>query len=414
MNKCDKLFLEAFKASLENKKVEWDFEITPDEWILLFRKAEIHHVLPLILEAVYACPAAAEVGANFFVPYKRKMMQQVMIQMRKTEEFLNLYRFLKSKGLHPLMVKGITCRQLYPCPDYRSSGDEDMLIKPREFKEAHKAMLEYGMETDVEDRNLKAQYEIPYVKKDAPLYIELHKSLFPPESEEYGELNEYFKDVHAKAITLNIQGEDILTMEYTENLFYLICHAFKHFLHSGFGIRQVSDMIMFANAYGKYIDWSKVLKNCEEISADKFAAALFKIGEKYLGFSPEQACYGECWKAIKIDEKPLLHDLLVGGIYGDSDMSRKHSSTLTLNAVKAQKSGKKIKTNVFRAIFPSRSSMTAKFPYLEKYPFLLPMAYVARIVKYQKESKSMSGNKASESIKIGNRRIELFKKYDII
>lgn len=414
MNKCDKLFLEAFKASLENKQVDWDFEIAPDEWVLLFQKAEIHQVLPLIFEAIYASPAAKAMGANFFMPYRRKMMQQVMLQIRKTEEFMNLYRYLRAKDLHPLMVKGITCRQLYPNPDYRSSSDEDMLIKPREFKEAHKAMIEYGMVTSVEDRNLKAQYEIPYVKSDAPLYIELHKSLFPPESEAYGELNDFFKDVHAKAISINVQGMDILMMEYTENLFYLICHAFKHFLHSGFGIRQVSDMMMFANAYGKYIDWTTVLQNCKEIHADKFAVALFKIGENYLGFSPEKACYGESWKAVSIDERPLLKDLLVGGIYGDSDMSRKHSSSLTLNAVQAQKSGKKVKTNVLKAIFPTMSSMTNKYPYLEKYPFLLPVAYGSRIVKYGKESKSMHGNKASESIKIGNQRIELFKRYDIL
>jgi len=275
-------------------------------------------------------------------------------------------------------------------------------------------MLEYGMEVEGGDCDYKAQYEITYVKKDAPLCIELHKSLFPPESEAYGELNEYFKDVHAKAVSINVQGMDILMMEYTENLFYLICHAFKHFLHSGFGIRQVSDMIMFANAYGRYIDWDAVLKNCKEIHADKFAAAIFKIGEKYLGFSVEESCYGDCWKAIQIDEKALLHDLLAGGIYGDSDMSRKHSSSLTLNAVQARKHGEKVKTNVWKAVFPDRNSMTVKYPYLEKYPILLPVAYGARIVKYGMESKNMQGNKASESIKIGNQRIELLKKYDII
>ena len=90
MTSVDKLLLEALKASLQNKKVTWDFEITPDEWVLLFRKAEIHQVLPLIFEAVFACPAAQAMGQNFFMPYRRKMMQQVMLQIRKTEEFMNL------------------------------------------------------------------------------------------------------------------------------------------------------------------------------------------------------------------------------------------------------------------------------------------------------------------------------------
>lgn len=414
MNKLNKLFLEAFRASLENKKVDWDFEITVEDWAWLFEQAEVHQILPLIFEAVFSCPAAQAADKAIFAHYKRKMMQQVMVQMHKTEQFLMFYDFLLEKGLHPLMVKGIVCRQLYPNPDYRSSSDEDMLIKPREFKEAHKAMLEYGMATNVPEHSLDAQYEVPYVKPQGMLYIELHKSLFPPESEAYGELNRFFKDIHAKATKVKVRDKEIITMQHTEHLFYLICHAFKHFLHSGFGIRQVSDIIMYANAFGNEIDWEKVLKNCKEIRADKFAAALFAIGEKYLVFDPEKACYGDAWRAMRVDPEPLLEDLLEGGIYGDSNMSRKHSSSITLNAVEAQKQGKKAKTNVLKAAFPGLSSMKGKYPYLEKYPFLLPVAYVARFVKYGKESKSMKGNKASESIKIGNKRIELLKEYDII
>ena len=90
--------------------------------------------------------------------------------------------------------------------------------------------------------------------------------------------------------------------------FYLICHAFKHFLHSGFGIRQVCDIILFANAYGDAIDWERVLKQCREIQADLFAAALFGIGEKYLTFDPERAHYTESWREIQVDETDEIID----------------------------------------------------------------------------------------------------------
>ena len=61
-----KLFLEALKASLTNEKVNWDFEIPMEVWQDLFRQAEVHKVLPLIFEAVYACPAARLPGVNVF------------------------------------------------------------------------------------------------------------------------------------------------------------------------------------------------------------------------------------------------------------------------------------------------------------------------------------------------------------
>lgn len=414
MNKLDQLFLEALRASVTNTKVEWEEELSAEEWQELFKKAAIHQILPLIFEAVYACPAAQKVDPAIFAPYKREMMKQVALQMYKTEEFLQLYQQLEEQGLHPLVVKGIVCRQLYPNPDYRSSSDEDVLIPPEEFRDAHQALLAYGMVSGEAEEKLDKVYEVPYGKPGSPIYIELHKSLFPKESEAYGELNQFFEQVHEEAKTVMVQGVAVRTMNSTMHLFYLICHAFKHFLHSGFGIRQVSDMVMFANVYGAEIDWNQILRQCQEIRADKFAAAVFKIGEKYLNFSVEASCMTEEWKQMDVEELPLLEDLLDSGIYGDSNMSRKHSSNLTLDAVGAKKQGKKVKTNVWKSIFPDFQSMKGKYSYLEKYPFLLPAAYVARVANYAKESRRMKGNKAADSIKIGNQRIDLLKKYEII
>lgn len=414
MNKCDQLLLEALKASLQNQKVDWDFDISPEEWMMLFRKAEIHQIFPMIYDAVFNCPAARAMDPNFFASFKRQIMQKVMYQVMKTDEFLKLYKYLNERDIYPAVVKGIICRQLYPNPDYRSSGDEDLLIDPSWFPKCHESMLEYGMEAAIEEERLMTEYEVPYGKKGSPISIELHKSLFPHDSEAYGELNQFFTNVHESAVTITVQGVNIKTLNYTDHLFYLICHAFKHFLHSGFGIRQVCDMVMFANAYGDKIDWHDVLEKCRMIYADQFAAALFKIGEKYLVFDSEKACYSKEWRDMIVDENALLQDLLMSGIFGDSDMSRKHSSMITLNAVKAQKEGKKTKSNVLRTIFPDLKSMKGKAPYLEKYPFLLPVAWVIRIMKYRKESQNIQGNKASESIKIGNQRIELLKQYGII
>ena len=62
---------------------------------------------------------------------------------------------------------------------------------------------------------LESVYEVPYGKKGSLIYIELHKSLFPPESEAYGDLNRFFANVHEDAIDIRIDGTDIRTMGYT-------------------------------------------------------------------------------------------------------------------------------------------------------------------------------------------------------
>lgn len=55
--------------------------------------------------------------------------------------------------------------------------------------------------------------------------------------------------------------------------------------------------------------------------------------------------------------------------------------------------------------------MQAKFDYLNKYPFLLPVAYVSRIIQYLKHNDTSQSKK---TVEIGNQRIQLLKKYGIM
>lgn len=59
---------------------------------------------------------------------KRQVMKQVMQQTVQTSEFMPLNQKLQAAGITPLVVKGIICRNLYPRPDHRRSGDGDVLI----------------------------------------------------------------------------------------------------------------------------------------------------------------------------------------------------------------------------------------------------------------------------------------------
>ena len=129
------------------------------------------------------------------------------------------------------------------CTEYSMSNRE------KDGKKIKQSLGTEQTECDMSEEELERIYEVPYGKKGSLIYIELHKSLFPPESDAYGDLNRFFENVYTDAIEIKIDNTDIRTMGYTDHLFYLICHAFKHFLHSGFGIRQVCDIILFANAY---------------------------------------------------------------------------------------------------------------------------------------------------------------------
>lgn len=388
-------------------------DISPEEWGEIFQLAEKQKVMPVIFECVHRglTPECRE--AVQFDRLKLQVRHKVLQQALRTEEFFRLNRYLYENGVRPLVVKGIICRSLYPYPDHRASADEDLLIAPEDFALCHSLLTEWGMSTAAVREEFEAAYEVPYRKKGSPLYIELHKSLFPQESEAYGDWNAFFDGVHERAIEEEIQGNTVYTFAHTDHFFYLVCHAFKHFLHSGFGIRQICDMIRYADVYEQDIDWQTVYRNCKQIRADKFVAAVFRIGAVYLDTDVVRGECLACFGDISVDERPMLEDLLAGGIYGSADLNRRHSSNMTLDAVIDQKKGKTTAVSVMKSVFPPAVKLTGRYPYLRKYPWLLPAAWADRLLVYHKESKTAVSS-AAEAVKIGHGRIRLLKIYGVI
>lgn len=408
MTGLERQFLHILKAAIQGQAAQMPEHLSQQDCRALLAMAQTHRVLPLFYEAVYTWDAFRDDPMH--AALRQQIRQQVLAQTLRTNDFLGLNNRLVSAGLTPLVVKGIICRDLYPYPDHRPSGDEDVLIPPAQLEKCRAIFEDYGLQTAEDPES----YEIPYRKPGSPLFIELHKSLFPPDSEAYGELNRLFTGVCDRAISLTVQGCQVWTMDPSDHLLYLICHAFKHFLHSGFGIRQLCDIILFANRYGKEIHWQWVMDGCRSIRAEKFAAALFQIGKKYLVFDPEKACYPAQWQQLSVDETAMLEDLLCGGLYGDNTMSRIHSSSITLDAVAAHKQGKKSKPSILLSAFPPAEKLYKRYPYLKEKPYLLPVAWGSRILTYRSQSRRNPDNSAADALKIGKNRVALMKQYEII
>ena len=98
----------------------------------------------------------------------------------------------------------------------------------------------------------------------------------------------------------------------------------------------------------------------------------------------------ERWQEIEIDETELLMELLQSGIYGGSTMSRRHSAKMTLDAAASMKKGKKAGNTVLSTAFPPAKTLESRYTYLKERPYLLPLAWTSRILKYQKETKTIA------------------------
>ena len=371
------------------------------DWPAIFTLANQQKLLPILFEAARKTPAAAE-NAALFAVIKQQVIGQVLNQTVRSTEFADLYHKLRAAGLHPIVVKGQLCSRLYPQTDHRISADDDLYIPDAEFMACHEQLLANGLTTDTPADELSTADEVSYTKKDSPLYIELHRHLFDSSEDAHDELNHFFTDLTP------VEIDGFLAMPPHEHLLYLILHAYKHFVRSGIGLRQFCDIGLWAREYHAEIDWQRLHDQCASVHAATFAAAAFRIAKDYLGINFDLPAP---WDG-SIDVEPLLHDTLCGGVYGSNDYTRLHSSTVTLNAVKASRTGEK--SSVLSTVFPKREYLERNYPYLKKRPYLLPVAWVQRIAHYASEKQSGADNSASGSIKLAKERIELMKEYGIM
>lgn len=371
------------------------------DWPAVFALAGQQKLLPIVFEAARKTPAAAE-NAALFAAVKQQVIGQVLNQTVRSAEFADLYHKLRAAGLHPIVVKGQLCSRLYPLKDHRISADDDIYIPDAEFMACHEQLLANGLRTGTPADELASADEVPYTKDGSPLYIELHRHLFDSAEDAHDELNHFFTDINP------VETDGFLAMPPHEHLLYVLLHAYKHFVRSGIGLRQFCDIGLWAREYHDEIDWQRLHEQCESVHAATFAAASFRIARDYLGIDFDLPTP---WDA-SIDVEPLLHDSLCGGVYGSNDLTRLHSSTVTLNAVKASRTGEK--SSVLSTVFPKREYLERRYPYLKKRPYLLPVAWVQRIAHYASEKQAGTDNSASGSIKLGKERIELMKRYGIM
>lgn len=417
LSESDIRLLELFSCALRGENAGWKEMPERNIWKSIYHNAEEHKIFPMVMESIgrsnlFVMNEAVRYNYQF---YLKRAEVEILTQAQRSADFLLLYDFLLQKGLKPLVMKGIVCRSLYPEPEHRPSSDEDLLILTDDFPMYHQAMLEYGMQLVKSNEDIEKEFEVAYTDEETLLYIEIHKYPFPPESSIFGSWNQYIDCSAGNSYPLNIYGTKLYTLEPTSHLIYLILHAFKHFLYGGFGIRQIADIVLFSGKYRDQVNWARVELAVNEVHAQDFLKAIYKIASKYLWDDiPEEPMFPR-WSFKEIDEKPLLLDIIKSGVYGASTMSRLHSSNMTLSAVENNK--KRLKKNpLLSTVFLPLESLDDRYPYLRKAPYLLPVAWIQRIWHYGTEIIKESGknNNAKDTIALGNQRIELLKYYKII
>lgn len=360
----------------------------------LYKLSYQHQVLALVYNQIYNFP-------DFPLDIKNNWKSQAIkinaFQTKKTAKLLEIYKQFINHDIQVIIVKGIICRSLYPQPDNRPSNDEDLYIQTKDLKKITDILIKNNFQILHESEDVTT-----FLDLSSGLSLEVHTSLFSKESNAYGQYQELFSDAFQHTTKHLIENIEILSLNHNYHLLFLILHFVKHFLHSGVGIRQVLDIIIYIEKYNQYLDWHSIIKILNNYQIYDLMMNIFLLSHDYLDFDYSNI---PMQNIKQNDYQDLLTDIMNAGIFGQSSNERIHSSTITLNAINDGK------TNIFKSIFPSFKEMKGKYEYLHSYPFLLPIAYISRIYSYLLKNKS---SQSKRTIEIGKQRIELLKKYKVI
>lgn len=381
-------------------------EFDPANWIKLYQLSEIHKLTAVVFETLCKNELFCADNSELFLHWKRETMLQAVLQAARTQKIVYISQLLHQNGIAHAVVKGVVCRSLYSRSDIRISGDEDLLINTCDQEACEEILKQAGL---VHIPDVGGEEVAHWRDHNTGLHLEVHTQLFSSKRSEDEILNGIFTEQLKHTVSLPLVEGAVQTLDPTYHFVFLVCHALKHFIAGGFGVRMICDVVTFAERYSKEIQHQTVYVILERVRSRKFLDQLLAIGEQWLGFDTKKS--GWTYSA-QPDYNELLQDSLDAGIYGHSTMSRRHSAGIVLKATE----GQTIKSSTISTVFPSREKMQGKYPVLKSKPILLPLCWAHRLGKYAVEviHQKDKDNSPLESVSLGKKRTEMMIKYGIL
>lgn len=269
-------------------------------------------------------------------------------QMQKVEA---IFRAFEEHGIDYLPFKGCVMKALYPKPELRVMGDADILIRYEQYPAIRPIMEQLGFEM-VEESDCEQIWKCP------ALYLELHKCLVQPSHRDY---YAYYGDGWGRAVK-----ETGFRYGFTpeDTYVYLFMHYAKHYRSGGIGCRHVLDIWMYRRA-NPGMDEAYISRELEKLKLDVFHEHTLRLLDCWFGA-------GDCDDVVEF----MTRRIFSGGAYGNA---RDYHIFAELSKTKG---GTDVKNSRLRyaanLLFPPLSHMRKKYPVLEKYPVLLPGAWVVR------------------------------------
>ena len=229
----------------------------PIDWSAVMRLAQHHANQALLCGVATRMTTDNRPSEAMLGKMQSAMRNNLLSQLRLKQILASAVDLLRQHGIEPVLLKGFGLAMLYPNPNLRQFGDIDLFVGLDDFHEACTLLRSLpGGYNWGEEKEVGHHYNIEFGNYP----MEIHRVSADvddgKDAETYAAIERdglYANKQHVdfEGLEINIPSKDFM-------VFFTFYHAWHHFLTSGVGWRQISDVAMTLHAYHGQLDLEKL------------------------------------------------------------------------------------------------------------------------------------------------------------
>ena len=369
MNNAQKQFVDILSAGIRGKAADKIYDNV--DWDEVIDLANKHKVEGIVYLALRKSNLVSKIGEKRINLLKQKAAITGIGQSRHISGLSTVLNKITEENIPLIVLKGLVVRDFYPQPDQRTMSDADILVHKDDVEKVKQLLIDMGY-IFLEDH--KASHHIALVHHKYPV-VELHWNLFKRDGFS-NELEHYERLIWKRAIKVNVGETEVLSLSYEDLALHLCMHMAAHLASTGFGVRQLCDLVLLVEKKGEEIDWNSFIMKARMYGFEKFNLIMFLLCKELF--------YMEVPKELEVKSvnnkkylSALIDEIFESGVHGKKEMSNQFATQVafnfedkdsnpTLGAIK----------RYFRFIFPRIDDMSDKYSYARKFKVLAPIAWI--------------------------------------
>ena len=180
-----------------------------------------------------------------------------------------------------------------------------------------------------------------------------------------------------------------MALSLEDHALHFCAHMASHMAISGFGVRQLADLVLLVEHEGKNINWNNFIEKAKKSGLYKFSLGMFKVCNYLFNMEiPKELNDGNNDEEVI---KLVVDDIFTGGVYGQRDLSFTFRAQVGYD-IEDDSTFSMIKRYI-EIILPPPSKLSDRYGYAKKHKILLPVAWIHHIwvglttKEYDNESK---------------------------